>query len=525
MANNNVTRVRRSIRELEKMYKDGNKEPLEKLMLAWKGIKELHPDNINSMFNIGGYHGEPFRGQGATDGDYWGGYCNHGNVLFPTWHRAYLFNIENALRSIPGCEDVTLPYWDETEEQSINGGVPFSLTDETVKITGLGEIPNPLRSYQYQKRINDNVGGDDSIYTKPEGTHTVRYPYSGLFGTPAAEKASKIHNDKITPRNGTLILNSNVSGWMRATITLPAIAERLKLGGVARLFELCLNAPNYTVFSNTTSAAHYNTTTPDQVIVPLESPHNDVHLAVGGFDVPAFTLNDYSPYKGANGDMGENDTAGFDPIFFFHHCNVDRMFWVWQKKMGQRDALEIIDKYPGTISGDKANPPSYPYGMNVKLDKNSKLDPFINPKTNDTYIFSDVVNIEEQMGYTYSIGSLDKENWGTSNLAAEQPLTTKKLHVSNINRGNIFGSFLITAYANYEGKEYYIGHHSVLSRWNVLGCSNCRAHINAEAHFNLGDLANKLKLEDFRIEITGRDQFQSQLAETLSATPIQVNII
>lgn len=30
---------------------------------------------------------------------------------------------------------------------------------------------------------------------------------------------------------------------------------------------------------------------------------------------------------GSHGDMGENETAAFDPIFFFHHCNIDRMFW------------------------------------------------------------------------------------------------------------------------------------------------------------------------------------------------------
>ena len=67
---------------------------------------------------IGGYHGEPFRGAGWGNASYWGGYCNHGNVLFPTWHRAYLLRLEDALRSIPGCEDVTLPFWDETSDES-----------------------------------------------------------------------------------------------------------------------------------------------------------------------------------------------------------------------------------------------------------------------------------------------------------------------------------------------------------------------------------------------------------------------
>ena len=50
--------------------------------------------------------------------------------------------------------------------------------------------------------------------------------------------------------------------------------------------------------------------------------------------------------------MGENDTAGLDPIFYFHHCFIDRVFWLWQVKHGLTDDLPIIDGYPGTNSAD-----------------------------------------------------------------------------------------------------------------------------------------------------------------------------
>ena len=95
---------------------------------------------------------------------------------------------------------------------------------------------------------------------------------------------------------------------------------------VARAYERCLDAPNYTVFSNTTSAAQWNTNLPvgTRVVMPLEQPHNDIHLAVGGYDVPSGpNQGDFSPIEGANGDMGENDTAGLDPIFYFHHWKPD----------------------------------------------------------------------------------------------------------------------------------------------------------------------------------------------------------
>src|SRR4051812_2944560 len=112
--NNTALRVRRSIQDLQDEYTGGDKKPLEDLMRAWRGIKELPPEDPRSFFVLGGYHGEPFRGAGWGNSSYWGGYCHHGNVLFPTWHRVYLLKLEDALRSIPGCGDVTLPFWDET---------------------------------------------------------------------------------------------------------------------------------------------------------------------------------------------------------------------------------------------------------------------------------------------------------------------------------------------------------------------------------------------------------------------------
>ena len=95
-------RVRRSLQAIQDEYTAGDKTALENLMRAWKAIKELPPEDPRSFFMLGGFHGEPFRGAGWGSAAYWGGYCNHGNVLFPTWHRVYLVKLEEALRSIPG---------------------------------------------------------------------------------------------------------------------------------------------------------------------------------------------------------------------------------------------------------------------------------------------------------------------------------------------------------------------------------------------------------------------------------------
>ena len=108
-------------------YKISTPQEIRRLLRTCGGRgsdQELPPNDPRSFFALGGFHGEPFRGPGKTDSQYWGGYCHHGNVLFPTWHRMYVLKLEEALRSVRGCQDVTLPYWDETSTDSQVTGFP-----------------------------------------------------------------------------------------------------------------------------------------------------------------------------------------------------------------------------------------------------------------------------------------------------------------------------------------------------------------------------------------------------------------
>lgn len=381
--------VRRSIRELEAEYDAGNKKPLEDLIRAWKGIQELPHTDLNSFFTIAGYHGEPFRGAGWANADWWGGYCNHGNVLFPTWHRAYLHRLEKALQSIPGCADVTLPYWDEIDDISFKEGLPPIFLKKKFKLDG-DEIKNPLYSYIFQAGVYDNLGlfsaVPDADYSKPPGYETVRYPYSGLVGT-ADAAATKVHNQQyedMPEDQVNKLLNTNISEWLGPSVTLDT--GDVRTTNTRYLYHECLKAPNYTAFSNTSSVTQWNEdhfnimpgSKPDPqvpVVVSLESPHNRMHLAIGGFELPKLPGNDADRAPGANGDMGENDTSSFDPIFFFHHCFIDKMFWNWQINHGKTKGFDIIPGYPGTNSIDAQGPtPGTP--ANVWLTMETPLDPF-----------------------------------------------------------------------------------------------------------------------------------------------------
>jgi tyrosinase len=499
-------RVRRNIEDLQYDYHHNNPKPLEDLMRAWHGIKALPPDDDNSFFKIGGYHGEPFRGAGWGNASYWGGYCNHGNVLFPTWHRAYLVRLEDALRSIPGCEDVTLPFWDETGEASKNGGVPWALTDETFPLDG-APIPNPLRSFVFNKNIKDHISGDDPDYSKPKDYETVRYPLSGLVGSNDIEK-TKLHNAQYPDyKTNVGLMNANIVDWLTSYIEVDQDGKKIRYDThVAKKYTDCLNAPNYTVFSNTSSAAEWNDNLPEGAapVVPLESPHNSIHLAVGGCDVPNY---DRSPIAGANGDMGENDTAGLDPIFFFHHCFVDRVFWLWQKRHGATDHFEIIPQYPGTNSVDNQGP-TPGIAPNSWLNLDSSLDPF-RKADGQPYTSRDCFNIETQLGYKYDNGSL--EDQPAMLAAARTPEPVHRVHVAGINRGAIRGSFLVSAFGVIEGKKQHLGTEAVLSRWHVEGCANCQTHLEVRAAIPIPTLAaGVLQNAHIGVEVRTRDGLLDQ---------------
>lgn len=491
--------IRRSLADLQQDYDAGHKAPLETLMRAWHGITtQLKPEDPNSFFSIGGLHGEPFRGQGETDANWWGGYCQHGTVLFPSWHRAYLWRLEKALQSIPGCADVMMPFWDECSQASGDQGVPKALTRQTFELDGQ-TIANPLRSFRLPVAIFDRVEGDPVVYSKPAGYDTVRYPLSGLVGSPQDLAATLAHNAQFTdPEANVGHLNDNVATWLSGRIRV----DGQWVGEVRNSFVSCLDAPNYTLFSNTTSAKAWNKAHGSH-LVALESPHNYMHLAVGGFDYPG--QGDFSAIPGANGDMGENDTAGLDPIFFFHHCFIDYVFWTWQQRQGATQALTIAVDDPGANSN--ANPPPAGMAPNTPLTLSTPLAPFDKPDGSGPFTTADCVDIEGQLGYTYGPGSLDgfaKPPAEMAMAAAPRADRGRSVHVSGINRALVRGSFLISTFATVDGKRQHVGTEAVLSRWHVQGCMNCLRHLEATASFRLPRHADHSEVAAEAVEVVVR---------------------
>jgi len=94
----------------------------------------------------------------------------------------------------------------------------------------------------------------------------------------------------------------------------------------------------------------------NSVTSSLETIHDQIHGEVGG-----------------NGHMSDPAVAAFDPIFFLHHCNVDRLLSVWSALNQGVEVNREVNDQAGTFT----SPPD------TMVDGKTDLTPFWN--SNDTF--------------------------------------------------------------------------------------------------------------------------------------------
>lgn len=414
-----------------------------------------------------------------------------------------------------------MAYWDEIEEETLKQGIPDIFLQREYTFADNTKIPNPLYSYRFQAGVTDRLPrnpNDPYDYSKHTGYETVRYPFSGLVGTEQDRAKTEAHN-QVLIREGDVecnrMLNKNIITWLNLPLFLNDRNKEVT-AGIKDKFVACMKAPNYTVFSNTTSAQRWNDdrkdTTGETIVVPLESPHNSIHLAVGGFEIMGEDGKSYNVYTGANGDMGENDTASFDPCFYFHHAWIDLVFSLWQAEHGGADSLQIIEAYPGTNSVDSQGPtPGVAGGTWLTLD--SPLSPFKKAgNATEEYSSRDVADISK-LNYSYEYsgelkpksGKFHAPNPSDDLLAQPAPVLT----VGNISRERIGGSFIVSAWAkpkNGQGDYVLVGTEAVLSRQKTSGCNNCQLHQEVRTHVPLHGFNRQRAMEQhFEVIVHTRD--------------------
>ena len=310
-------------------------------ILAMQQFQAEAQTSATSYYQIAGIHGVPRQnydnvGQCAacsgTDG-----YCTHDSILFPSWHRAYMALFEQQFVSIANNIANNWPTsgapTTRAEMQGAASTIRFPYWDwAAIPRAGLPSFPNLITQSSVTIRTQT-------------GTRSIANP---LFRHDFADSSRLVYtpfiNQDRTFRWPTANSNSAVSqnGLANNAVTNSRASLRDQL---SQLFETC---KDYAHFSN--DVADSSST---RCSNSLEAIHNTIHTNVGG------------PGGSINGHMFYLATASFDPVFWLHHMNVDRIFALWQ-------AIN-----PNSYGGSQTAPHStWTIAQGSTQNSNSPLTPF-----------------------------------------------------------------------------------------------------------------------------------------------------
>jgi tyrosinase len=351
-----------------------NAEDIEKLKLAFKTLMERDSSNPQSYFTLAGIHWFPE----PT-------YCVHREPRYNPWHRVYVDRFEAALRTVPGCEDIRLPYWD---------------------------ILKPI---------------PDWLYKPPFDSYTLPQDVSEEYK--AGHKVTRFDPQ--------------------------AIYASLASYDVASDIRRALNSTNFEAFTET-----------------IERAHNGGHLSIG-----------------PSGGMGDSDVAAFDPIFWFFHCNWERMWWSWQKRYG----ADTPDKFRSTVSDQTwLDDPLF-----------NSLDPF-GITTLETIDTSAYAYEEPALQFT------DFAGFKTGNIPVARAFRLDKsselsIRVKGIERLRIPGSFAVHLFA--DGKS--LTRRAVFQSSQPAKCANCvkRSKVNVDI------IVDKAAVEDKHLEVRIETLARNRIAQ------------
>ncbi|CAE6452022.1 unnamed protein product, partial [Rhizoctonia solani] len=254
-------------------------------------------------------------------------------ILFPTWHRPYLLVLEQIISDVAiglaaeiavsgveadevkewmeAAEQLRFPYWDWTAPITGKEGFPGCLAGSRIDIVmprgstkshenvlAYYQFNRPVDGFNNQYRRNRVFASSGWSYYK-EWNRTYRHPES---------RAVNVKEDYNSINTHLVTQDQDIPGtWANLTST------------VAQMFAFSVDVPQnlhantWDKFSNTIFQSAAGSPEEWRAAASIEQPHDLVHVVLGGL-----------------GHMSDNDVAGFDPIFYLHHCNVDRLLAFWE---------------------------------------------------------------------------------------------------------------------------------------------------------------------------------------------------
>ncbi|KZT39467.1 Di-copper centre-containing protein [Sistotremastrum suecicum HHB10207 ss-3] len=374
---------------------------LSLFLLALSYFEALDTNDKLGYFQIAGIHGQPLvPWDEQTESESPGfGYCTHGSILFPCWHRPYVLLVEQRLYEImiqvvipyfppeeqgdliEQAKAWRLPYWDwaakknnsQNPQEPVNYNVPWIVRLETIPVltpAGVWPITNPLYTFRTPEPMGKYgitaSGGAPFDLAKA----TSRCP---LPDTP------RTHDEWVNgyQDNDQVVINLRATQWYESSSKhqyTDSLGE-----AVYRLFSQNYFS-SYDAFATT---AYTRTLKNPPDYLSCEDIHNNIHNWVGG---AGLGNND-------GGHMCDIAVAAFDPIFWLHHCNIDRQFAIWQT-LNDKSWFDDSDEQLPDRDGNWSTPPG------TVVTPQTPLAPFHYDANGSTYN-SDLIRGWIKLGYSY----------------------------------------------------------------------------------------------------------------------------
>jgi len=303
-------------------------------------FQKMDPSDELSFYRIAGIHGDPDvswdgvrNPPNPTDPNQdpsTGWWCVHNRANFVTWHRPYLALFEqrlyetmlqviaqsglSAADQVPwktAAQQWRLPYWDWAVKQDYlsprNYGVPEVFTQQRVTISDFNgsqvQVDNPLWRFVNPRKVA--MGASSMAQFGIRGQ-----PWRSLVGTSRCGIFSQ------TPDPSWV---DGANNWQAANVSLET-ADWSPSPDAGPLGEAVykLLTPDYSSSWESFETTLYTNSDPAN-FMSVEYIHNYIHGWTGG-----------TSFETGIGHMTDPAVSAFDPIFWFHHCNIDRLGTIFQ---------------------------------------------------------------------------------------------------------------------------------------------------------------------------------------------------
>ena len=362
---------------------------IEALKTAFSGLMERGASDPNGYFVLAGFHGLP---------NLW---CLHHEDRFNPWHRYYLRVFEDALRSVPGCEEVTLPYWD---------------------------ISMPLPDLLQQPPF--------ASYTLPADPGDGFFPYTTERFSPA---------------------------------------------------EIAQNVQDFGVLDDITTSLQQS--------------------LWGAYNTDGYQDFSIQAHDGGHGSIGPTmavqDVASYDPVFWFFHCNLDRLWLSWQTKVGGT----TLPGFLSTVSAAHAI-----FFTNPAFNGLTGFPTATSEETIEFGIaYDELASVSlEEAPLENKVGSIEAVR--SFSIERSAPVSVR---VKDIDRLNIPGSFVVSLLADGEpiAKRFFFQPRA------PRHCDNCRALPLANIDFRLDQeklLDRKLSVA---IDVPGHEEIDTRFPLSQAGNP------